>query len=77
MASMGQCEMESRHSVDRMGELEGKSESQRRRSTLGNWDCMMWLNVATPDELEDFVWREIRKNQWVEATETHWAKQWF
>jgi hypothetical protein len=38
---------------------------------------MLWLNVATPDELEEFVWKEIRKNQWVESTETHWAKQWF
>ena len=46
-------------------------------STLGDWDCRLWLNVQTPDELEDFVWKHIRKNQWVDTTQTHWAKQWF
>jgi hypothetical protein len=46
-------------------------------STPGNWDCMIWLDVANPDELEKFVWNEVRHNKWVENTETHWAKQWW
>ncbi|MBC7692186.1 MAG: hypothetical protein H7222_10485 [Methylotenera sp.] len=46
-------------------------------STTGQWDCSIWLDVKTPDELEDFVWKQIRGNQWVEQTETTWAKQWF
>ncbi len=46
-------------------------------STQGDWDCTLWLNVTTPEELEDFVWKKVRGNQWVDTTETHWAKQWF
>ena len=45
-------------------------------STLGEWDCLLWLNVGTPDELEEFVWKEIRRSEWVERTQTSWAKQW-
>jgi hypothetical protein len=46
-------------------------------STTGDWDCSIWLDVSTPDELENFVWKEVRGNNWVEATETRWAKQWW
>jgi hypothetical protein len=46
-------------------------------STTGQWDCSIWLDVNTPDALEDFVWKQVRGNQWVEATETTWAKQWW
>ncbi len=46
-------------------------------STTGNWDCSIWLDVSTPDELEQFVWKDVRGNQWVDNTETHWAKQWW
>jgi hypothetical protein len=46
-------------------------------STLGEWDSTLWLNVSTPDELEEFVWKHIRKNEWVADTKTSWAKQWW
>jgi hypothetical protein len=46
-------------------------------STLGEWDCCLWLNVSTPEELETFVWKEILTNQWVADTQTSWAKQWW
>ena len=46
-------------------------------STTGSWDCSIWLDVSTPDELEQFVWKDVRTNPWVENTETHWAKQWW
>jgi hypothetical protein len=44
-------------------------------STQGDWDCSVWLDVSTPAELESFVWKEVRKNKWVEDTETSWAKK--
>ncbi len=44
-------------------------------STQGNWDCSVWLDVASPSELEKFVWQDVRKNKWVEDTETSWAKK--
>lgn len=46
-------------------------------STLGEWDCVLTLNVSTPEELETFVWKNIRNNQWVEDTCTSWAKKWW
>lgn len=46
-------------------------------STTGDWDCSIWLDVKTPDELEQFVWKEVRSNQWVDQTQTSWAKQWW
>ncbi len=46
-------------------------------STLGQWDCCLRLNVSTPEDLETFVWKEIRTNQWVADTQTTWSKQWW
>lgn len=46
-------------------------------STLGEWDSMLWVDATTPDELEEFVWKTIRTNQWVDTTSTTWAKHWF
>ena len=46
-------------------------------STLGQWDCVLAVNATTPEELESFVWKTIRKNQWVEDTNTTWANQWW
>jgi hypothetical protein len=46
-------------------------------NTQGDWDCCFWLNVTTPDELEEFVWSSIRKNEWVDSTKTTWWKQWW
>ncbi len=46
-------------------------------STTGAWDCSIWIDVANWDELEKFVWKEVRTNEWVERTETNWAKQWW
>jgi hypothetical protein len=44
-------------------------------STSGKWDCALWIDIGHPDEVERFVWKEIRGNKWVEATDTHWAKK--
>jgi hypothetical protein len=44
-------------------------------STPGEWDCALWVDLDTPDAIETFVWKEIRGNKWVEATDTQWAKK--
>ena len=46
-------------------------------STQGQWDCVLQLNATTPDELEEFVWKTIRKNEWVAETNSSWNKQWW
>lgn len=53
------------------------STIQAAWSTLGEWDCVLALNVSTPEDLETFVWKTIRKNQWVADTSTTWAKKWW
>jgi len=55
----------------------GNSAIQSAWSLQGDWDCVLWLNVSTPDELESFVWNTIRKNEWVESTSTNWSKKWW
>ncbi|MGZ3744663.1 MAG: Lrp/AsnC ligand binding domain-containing protein [Pseudobdellovibrionaceae bacterium] len=44
-------------------------------STSGEWDCVLALNISNPNDLEQFVWKKIRQNPWVESTSTTWAKQ--
>ena len=46
-------------------------------STIGQWDCVLWLNTHEPDAVEEFVWKHIRSNQWVESTSTTFAKKWW
>jgi hypothetical protein len=46
-------------------------------STQGEWDCCLCLNIHDHDKLEEFVWKEVRSNQWVESTSTMWAKKWW
>lgn len=46
-------------------------------STLGDWDCVLSVTATTPEDLETFVWGTIRKNEWVQNTNTTWAKQWW
>ncbi|MCB9557842.1 MAG: Lrp/AsnC ligand binding domain-containing protein [Deltaproteobacteria bacterium] len=46
-------------------------------STHGDWDCCLWVNVSDHEALEEFVWKTLRHNEWVESTRTMWAKQWW
>ncbi|MCB1110555.1 MAG: Lrp/AsnC ligand binding domain-containing protein [Chlamydiia bacterium] len=62
---------------DAWNEWRDHSEIKQAWSTPGNWDCSLWINLDNPDDIEKFVWREIRKNKWVEKTDTHWAKRWW
>lgn len=56
-----------------------KSDNKMRAawSTTGDWDCAIWVDAKSPDDVEKLVWDKIRKNSWVENTETHWIKQWW
>jgi hypothetical protein len=46
-------------------------------STIGDWDCVLCLTTANPDDVEQFVWSELRRNQWVDATHTTFTKRWW
>ena len=46
-------------------------------STTGEWDCVLWINLDRPEDVEKLVWKEVRNNQWVEKTDTHWAKKYW
>jgi len=46
-------------------------------STLGDWDCVFSLKSDDPNEVEKFVWNELKSNEWVEDTQTTFAKQWW
>ena len=46
-------------------------------STQGEWDSVFWLESTNPDEIEDFVWNDLRSNEWVEHTFTSLAKKWW
>lgn len=52
-----------------------RKEIKAAWSTMGEWDCSLWIDVDNPDKLEDLVWNTIRDNQWVDKTETHWVKK--
>ncbi|NGX45754.1 MAG: hypothetical protein K940chlam2_00934 [Chlamydiae bacterium] len=62
---------------DAWGEWKKHPEIKEAWSTSGSWDCCLWIDLDNPDDIEKFVWREIRKNKWVEKTETYWAKKWW
>lgn len=46
-------------------------------STQGEWDACLCLDVNDHDSLENFVWKNIRNNEWVQNTRTMWAKNWW
>jgi hypothetical protein len=46
-------------------------------STLGDWDCVLWLGTNDPDKVEEFVWKNLRTNQWVDSTNTTFVKKWW
>ena len=56
---------------------ENKKDIKEAWSTSGEWDCVLWVEKNDPDEVEKWIWKDIRSNKWVEKTETHWAKKWW
>jgi hypothetical protein len=56
---------------------QGNPQIKRAWSTQGEWDCCLSLDVTDNGQLENFVWKEIRSNEWVDSTRTMWAKDWW
>ena len=46
-------------------------------STQGDWDCCLMLEITDHQKLEEFVWKHVRSNEWVDTTRTLWAKRWW
>lgn len=44
-------------------------------STMGEWDMALWVDVDTPDQLEDFIHTKLRSKDWVDSTQSTWAKE--
>jgi hypothetical protein len=51
------------------------SEVKWAGSTMGDWDMTLWVNVKTPEELEQFVHSKLRSKNWVTDTKSVWTKQ--
>ena len=56
---------------------QGDSKIAQAWSTQGEWDCCLCLNITDHDEVEKYVWHNIRPNEWVQSTQTLWAKKWW
>ena len=44
-------------------------------SAMGEWDMILWVNVSTPSQLEDFVHHKLAAQPWVSSTKSSWNKQ--
>jgi DNA-binding Lrp family transcriptional regulator len=43
-------------------------------STMGDWDAVLWVEAKDPEELESFVCNKLWGKDWVEKTESTWAR---
>ena len=53
--------------------LKDWSEVKWAWSTMGDWDMTLWLDVSSPEELENFVHTKLREKKWVEDTKSTWT----
>jgi hypothetical protein len=44
-------------------------------TTMGEWDAILWVESTSPEGIESFVCDKVWSKDWVEKTETHWARQ--
>ncbi len=51
------------------------SEVKWAWSTTGEWDMTIWVDVSTPEALEDFVHNKLRGKEWVWDTRSTWTKE--
>ncbi len=51
------------------------SEVKWAWSTTGDWDMTLWVDVATPEALENFVHDKLRTKNWVQDTRSTWTKE--
>jgi len=56
---------------------QGNKAIKQAWSTQGEWDCCLALEISEHDKLEEFVWKNVRANEWVASTRTMWAKKWW
>ena len=52
--------------------LQQWSEVKTSWSTMGEWDMALWVEASNPEQLEEFVWKKLRSNEWVGDTKTTW-----
>ncbi len=43
-------------------------------STMGEWDAVLIVEATSPEKIEQFVCDRVWSKNWVEKTETHWAR---
>lgn len=51
------------------------SEVKWAASTMGEWDMVLWVDVSTPEELENFVHKKLWGKNWVSDTQSTWTKE--
>jgi len=44
-------------------------------STMGDWDMTLWVDVSSPEELENFVHNKLKATNWVDETYSTWVKE--
>lgn len=44
-------------------------------STMGDWDMVLWIDVDSPEKLEDFVQTKLWGQDWVADTKSTWVKE--
>jgi len=44
-------------------------------SCMGEWDMVLWVETDSTESLEDFISSKVWEKDWVDKTETHWARQ--
>jgi len=49
-------------------------EVKQAWSTMGDWDTCFWVDVTSPEQLEEFVWKKLRVNNWVKESKSCWAR---
>jgi DNA-binding Lrp family transcriptional regulator len=55
--------------------LQEWSEVKGAWSTMGEWDMVLWVDVSTPAELENFVHQKLWAKNRVDNTKSIWTKE--
>ena len=55
--------------------LKDWNEVKWAASTMGEWDMLLWVDVDSPEKLEDFVHNKLWSKNWVSNTQSTWTKE--
>jgi hypothetical protein len=55
--------------------LQEWSEVKWAASTMGDWDMTLWVDVQTPEDLENFVHKKLWGKKWVSDSKSTWTKE--